>query len=53
LVADTVLGFKTLDQSSGGQRPKFRQELSKFGAKTQGADFIGPRNSVPMRSHPV
>jgi len=32
LVADTVSGFKTSEQSSGSQWPKCRQELSKFGA---------------------
>jgi len=26
-------GFRTLEQSSGSQRPKFRQQLSTFGAQ--------------------
>jgi len=35
LVADTVSGLKTLDQNSGSQRPKFRQELSKPAAQEE------------------
>jgi len=35
-VADNISGFKTLEQSSGSQRPKFRQELSKF------EEVVGP-----------
>jgi len=54
LVADIVSGFKTLEQSSGNQRPKFWQEVSKFGARpgTQGGDVVGHRNSVSTRSGP-
>jgi len=38
LVADTVSEFKTLEQSSGNQRPKSRQELSKFGEQELGPE---------------
>jgi len=54
LVADNVSGFKTLEQSSGSQRPKFWQELSKFGAqKHMMTILLGPGNSVPARSGPL
>jgi len=33
LVANTVSGFKTSEQSSGSQTPKFGQKLSKFRAQ--------------------
>jgi len=32
-LTDSISGFKTLEQSSGSQRPKFRQELTTFGAR--------------------
>jgi len=45
----TVSGFKTLDQSSGNQIPKFRQELSNEFDDS----FEGPRNLAPARSVPL
>jgi len=43
LVADTVSGFKTSEQSSSRQRPKFRQEFSKFGAQEPQVILWGPQ----------
>jgi len=47
LVAGTVSGFSTLEQSSGSQRPMFRQELSKFVAQERKVTILWAQDSVP------